>query len=58
MPRYRSSVLLNSILNYQTQREAYKNRLAVADQVFAKAHDGAHMDANRKLVTAKVLKVI
>lgn len=47
MPRYRSSVLLNSILNYQTQREAYKNRLAVADQVFAKAHDGAHMDANR-----------
>lgn len=28
--------------------EAYKNRLAVADQVFAKAHEGAHMDANRQ----------
>lgn len=28
--------------------EAYKNRLAVADQVFAKAHNGEKMDANRQ----------
>ena len=37
--------------------EAYKNRLAVADQAFAKAHEGGHMDSNRKLVTAKVLEL-
>ena len=36
--------------------EAYKNRLAVADQVFGKAHEGAKMDSNRKLVVAKVLE--
>ena len=36
--------------------ESYKNRLAVADTVYAQAHDGGHMDSNRKLVVAKVLE--
>lgn len=36
--------------------EAYKNRLAVANTVYSKAHNGESMSANRKLVTAKVLE--
>lgn len=36
--------------------EAYKNRLAVADAVYGKAHNGETMSNNRRLVTAKVLE--
>lgn len=36
--------------------EAYKNRLAVADTVYGKMHEGAKMSNNRKLVTAKLLE--
>ena len=36
--------------------EAYKNRLAVADTVYAKAHNGEQMSSHKKLVTAKVLE--
>ena len=36
--------------------EAYKNRLAVANAVYSKAHNGESMSNNRKLVTAKVLE--
>lgn len=36
--------------------EAYKNRIAVAESVHAKAHDGAKMSANQKLCVAKVLE--
>lgn len=36
--------------------EAYKNRLAVANTVYSKAHNGENMSPNRKLVTAKVLE--
>lgn len=36
--------------------EAYKNRLAVANTVYAKAHGGEAMSNHRKLVTAKVLE--
>ena len=36
--------------------EAYKNRLAVADTVYSKAHNGDKMSTNRRLVTAKVLE--
>jgi hypothetical protein len=36
--------------------EAYKNRLAVADTVYGKMHEGAKMSNNRKLVTAKCLE--
>ena len=36
--------------------EAYKNRLAVADKVYGKLHEGASMSNNRKLVTAKCLE--
>lgn len=36
--------------------EAYKNRLAVADAVYGKAHNGEVMSNNRRLVTAKVLE--
>ena len=36
--------------------EAYKNRLAVADAVYGKAHNGETMNQNRRLVTAKVLE--
>ena len=36
--------------------EAYKNRLAVANTVYSKAHNGESMSNNRKLVTAKVLE--
>lgn len=36
--------------------EAYKNRLAVANTVHAKMHNGEGMSNNKKLVTAKVLE--
>lgn len=36
--------------------EAYKNRLAIANNVYAKAHNGATMSQHKKLVTAKVLE--
>ena len=36
--------------------EAYKNRIAVAESVHAKAHDGAKMTGNQRLVVAKVLE--
>ena len=36
--------------------EAYKNRLAVADKVHAKSHNGEFMSNNKKLTTAKVLE--
>lgn len=36
--------------------EAYKNRLAISESVYAKNHDGESMDSNRKLVTAKCLE--
>lgn len=36
--------------------EAYKNRLAVANTVYAKAHGGETMSNSRKLTTAKVLE--
>ena len=36
--------------------EAYKNRLAVANTVHAKMHNGESMSNNKKLVTAKVLE--
>ena len=36
--------------------EAYKNRLAVANTVHAKMHEGANMSNNKKLVTAKCLE--
>lgn len=36
--------------------EAYKNRLAVADAVYGKAHNGETMSNNRRFVTAKVLE--
>lgn len=36
--------------------EAYKNRLAVADTVYGKMHNGEKLTGNRKLVTAKVLE--
>lgn len=36
--------------------EAYKNRLAVANTVYAKAHNGESMSNHKKLVTAKVLE--
>ena len=35
--------------------EAYKNRLAVANTVHAKMHEGQGMTGNKKLVTAKCL---
>ena len=35
--------------------EAYKNRLAVANNVHAKMHAGESMSNNKKLVTAKCL---
>lgn len=36
--------------------EAYKNRLAVADAVYGKSHNGETMSNNRRFVTAKVLE--
>ena len=36
--------------------EAYKNRLAVANTVYSKAHNGETMSNHKKLVTAKVLE--
>lgn len=36
--------------------EAYKNRLAVANTVHAKMHEGQGMTGNKKLVTAKCLE--
>ena len=36
--------------------EAYKNRLNVANSVYAKAHGGESMSSHKKLVTAKVLE--
>ena len=40
----------------KTLYEAYKNRLAVADSIYGKMHEGAKMDNNRKLVVAKCLE--
>ena len=36
--------------------EAYKKRLAISESVYSKAHDGAKMDNNRKIATAKCLQ--
>ena len=36
--------------------EAYKNRLAISEAYYSKAHDGEKMDQNRKFVTAKCLE--
>lgn len=36
--------------------EAYKNRLAIADAVYGKSHNGETMSNNRRFVTAKVLE--
>lgn len=38
--------------------EAYKNRLAISESVYKKAHAGQSMSQNRKLVTAKCLENI
>ena len=38
--------------------ESYKNRLAISEAVYAKAHNGEKLDNNRKLVVAKVLENI
>lgn len=40
----------------KTLFEAYKNRLAVADTVYGRAHEGSKMSNNVKLVTAKTLE--
>ena len=39
----------------KTLFEAYKNRLAIANTVYSKTHNGENMSGNRKLVTAKCL---
>jgi hypothetical protein len=36
--------------------EAYKNRLAVAESVHKKLHEGEGLSNNKKLVTAKILE--
>lgn len=36
--------------------ETYKNRLTISESVYSKAHNGAKLDNNRKLVTAKCLQ--
>ena len=36
--------------------EAYKNRLAVSESVYSRAHNGEKMDNNRKLMIAKCLQ--
>ena len=36
--------------------EAYKNKLAVSESVYSKAHNGQRMSNNTKLVVAKVLE--
>lgn len=36
--------------------EKYKNRMALAESVYAKAHNGQRMDSYRKLVTARCLE--
>lgn len=36
--------------------EAYKNRLAVANTVYSRSHNGETMNNQRKLVTAKTLE--
>lgn len=36
--------------------EAYKNRIAVAESVHARAHDGEKMTGNKKLTVAKCLE--
>lgn len=35
--------------------EAYKNRLAVAESVYSRAHEGSKMSGNKKMVVAKCL---
>ena len=35
--------------------ESYKNRIALAESIYQKAHNGARMSADKKLVLAKVL---
>lgn len=39
-----------------TLMEAYKNRLAISESVYRKAHGGEKMDNSRKLATAKCLE--
>ena len=39
----------------QNLMEAYKKRIAIAEAVYSRSHDGQKMDNNRKLVVAKVL---
>jgi len=41
-----------------TLLEAYKNRLAISESVFSKAHNGEKMSNNVKLATAKCLENI
>ena len=36
--------------------EAYKNRLSIAESVYARAHNGEKMDTNRKLLIGKCLE--
>lgn len=36
--------------------EAYKNRLAISESIYSKAHGGERMDTNRKLLIAKTLE--
>lgn len=40
----------------KTLFEAYKNRLAIAEQIHGKYHGGEKMTNNKKLVTAKCLE--
>lgn len=47
---------VKNIMATKSLFEAYKNRLAVANSVHAKAHMGESMSNNKKLVTAKCLE--
>lgn len=38
-----------------TLLEQYKNRIAVAESVYSKAHEGSKLDSNKKLTLATVL---
>ena len=35
--------------------EAYRNRLAISESVYSRAHEGAKLDNNKKIVIAKCL---
>lgn len=39
-----------------TLLEAYKNRISIAESVYARSHNGAKMDTNRKMILAKCLE--